>query len=281
MHLPGGRPALLVSLIESQDRATTQGHAAISPVAFALDFATVDEARAAAAEVAPAIGMVKVGLELFVHAGPAAVAIGRDVGRPVFLDLKLHDIPETVERAVAQASNLGARLVTVHASGGRSMLKRAVRRAEQEGGTLAVCAVTILTSLDERDLDDVGIVVTRRLPRFDMATEPPKPTALAAESLARLAYEEGVRWFVCSPAEVSDLRRALGPDAVLVTPGIRLAAATDDQKRVATPERAIHDGADWLVVGRPIRDAENRLEAARSIANAALTARGASSRAAG
>ena len=249
-----------------------QGHG--SPVAFALDFSTLEEARTAAAEVAPAIGMVKDGLELFVAAGPTAVAIGHEVGRPVFLDLKLHDIPETVERAVARASNLGASLLTVHASGGRKMLRRAVDRAAKEGGTLAICAVTILTSLDERDLDDVGIVVTRRLPKLASAGGTPStPTALAAERLARLAHEEGVGTFVCSPAEVASLRLSLGPDVVLVTPGIRPATAEDDQKRVATPEQAIRDGADWLVVGRPIRDAADRLAAARAISSAAVAAR--------
>jgi len=254
-----------------------------SPVVFALDFSSVDEARAAATEVAPAIGMIKVGLELFVGAGPSAVALGRDVGLPVFLDLKLHDIPETVERSVAQASQLGARLITVHASGGRTMLKRAVRRAEAEGGTLAVCAVTILTSLDDSDLDDVGITVTRRMAPFRMpddATPAPaeRPrTSLAAESLAKLAFEEGVRWFVCSPAEVGSLRKLLGPDAILVTPGVRPAtAARGDQKRTATPERAIREGANWLVVGRPIRDAADRLAAARAISAAATAARSAS-----
>ncbi|AKV01795.1 Orotidine 5'-phosphate decarboxylase [Labilithrix luteola] len=239
------------------------------PIAFALDFADRAEALAAAREVAPAIGMVKVGLELFVREGPSVVTLGRDVGLPVFLDLKLHDIPETVERAVAQASTLGARLVTVHASGGRTMLNRAVARAESEGAGLAVCAVTILTSLDDADLDDIG---------FESGvTLPPEPdgivrtrTSYAAEKLARLAWDEGVRWFVCSPAEVKYLRRALGPDAVLVTPGVRPAGGntTDDQKRVATPERAIQDGASWVVVGRPIRDAKDRLVAARSIADA-------------
>lgn len=254
-----------------------------SPIVFALDFAQADEARSAAAQVAPAVGMVKVGLELFIHAGPAIVAVGRDVGLPVFLDLKLHDIPETVERAVAQASHLGARLLTVHASGGRAMLKRAVQRAEKEGGTLAVCAVTILTSLDDADLDDVGISVTRRLPAFRPpgdtrpAPEERPRTSFAAESLARLAYDEGVRWFVCSPAEVASLRKLLGPDAVLVTPGVRpQSSAQGDQKRVATPEQAIRDGADWLVVGRPIRDAADRLAAARAIGEAALAARGVS-----
>jgi orotidine-5'-phosphate decarboxylase len=231
-------------------------------VIFALDFASVDDARAAAAAVAPAVGMIKVGLELFVHAGPATVAVGKDVGLPVFLDLKLHDIPETVERAVAQASSLGARLVTVHASGGRPMLRRAAERAAKEGGTLDVCAVTILTSLDDADLADVGITASG--------------TRAAAERLAKMAYDEGVRWFVCSPAEVGSLRAILGKDAVLVTPGVRPAAAAHgDQKRVATPESAMADGADWLVVGRPIRDADDRLGAARAIRDAAERGRAA------
>lgn len=228
-----------------------------SRIAFALDYSSVAEARKAARRVAPAIGMIKVGLELFVGAGPAAVGLGKEVGLPVFLDLKLHDIPETVERAVAQASSLGVRLVTVHASGGRTMMKRAVARAASEGGSLAICAVTILTSLDGADLADLGLTGD--------------PTA-AAVRLARLAFDEGVRWFVCSPAEVGALREALGKDAVLVTPGVRPAggaqAAKGDQKRVATPEQAIADGADWVVVGRPIRDAADPLAAARAIAEA-------------
>ncbi len=225
-----------------------------SPIVFALDFATQQDARAAAREVAPAVGMVKVGLELFVNAGPAIVGVGRDVGLPVFLDLKLHDIPETVERAVAQASKLGARLVTVHASGGRAMLRRAVERARADGDTLAICAVTVLTSLDDADLADVGLA---------------GPARDAVLRLATMAWREGVRWFVCSPAEVSTLRRELGAEAVLVTPGVRPAdSAAGDQKRVATPEQAIRDGASWVVVGRPIRDAKDRLAAARAIAAA-------------
>jgi len=230
-----------------------------APVAFALDFAHADEARAAAREVAPAVGMLKVGLELFVEAGPSIVALGRDAGLPVFLDLKLHDIPETVERAVARASRLGARLVTVHASGGRTMLRRAVERARAEGADLAICAVTVLTSLDDGDLADIGMSGSSRE---------------AAVRLARVAFDEGVRWFVCSPAEVAALRHALGSEAVLVTPGVRPAAsAAGDQKRVATPEQAIADGADWVVVGRPIRDASNRVEAARAIGEAVVRAR--------
>lgn len=222
-----------------------------SRIIFALDFANVDEARAAATEVAPAIGMVKVGLELFVHAGPPVVALGGELSLPVFLDLKLHDIPETVERAVARASELGASVLTVHASGGRTMLRRAVERASTK---LAICAVTVLTSMDDRDLGDIGLA---------------GPSSDAALRLARMAFDEGVRWFVCSPAEVATLRRELGPDATLVTPGIRPASsASGDQKRIATPEQAVADGADWLVVGRPIRDASDRLAAARAIAEA-------------
>ena len=224
------------------------------PIAFALDFSTTDEARAAAREVASAIGMVKVGLELFVGAGPSIVGIGKDVGLPVFLDLKLHDIPETVERAVGQASQLGARLVTVHASGGRTMLRRAVERADQDGAGLAICAVTVLTSLDDKDLGDLGMTGS---------------SADVAVRLAKMAWEEGVRWFVCSPAEVRGLRDALGKDAVLVTPGVRPAdSAKGDQKRVATPEEAIANGASWVVVGRPIRDAKDRVGAARAIGDA-------------
>ncbi len=196
--------------------------------------------------------MIKIGLELFVHAGPQVVALGQELALPVFLDLKLHDIPETVERAVAQASNLGASLVTVHASGGRAMLRRAVSRAAAEGGSLSVCAVTVLTSLDHEDLSDVGMA---------------GPPTQAVTRLARIAYDEGVRWFVCSPAEVRAVRELLGDQAVLVTPGVRPAeAARGDQKRVATPEQAIQDGADWVVVGRPIRDAADPLAAARGIA---------------
>jgi orotidine-5'-phosphate decarboxylase len=246
-----------------------------SPIVFALDLPNLAEARKAAVEVAPAVGMIKVGLELFVQAGPEAVRLGKDVDRPVFLDLKLHDIPETVERAVASAANLGARVLTVHASGGRTMLKRAVERSKKEGGTLEICAVTILTSLDDNDLDDVGINVTKRLTAFNPASmrspeekaEERTRTSQAAENLAVLAYEEGVRWFVCSPSEVGLLRAKLGPGATLVTPGIRPADANaGDQKRTGTPQQAIKDGANWLVVGRPIRDAANRLEAAKAIA---------------
>jgi orotidine-5'-phosphate decarboxylase len=232
-----------------------------SPVAFALDFSDVEKARAAAVAVRDAIGMLKVGLELFVSTGPRAVKLGEETGLPVFLDLKLHDIPETVERAVAGVARLGARFVTVHATGGKEMLRRAVRRAKDEGAGLEVVAVTVLTSFDAADLGHIGA----------LAGATPESQALR---LARLAYDEGVRAFVSSPRELRMLRKELGPDVVLITPGIRPAGlgAGDDQKRVATVTEAIRDGADWVVVGRPIRDAKDPRVAAQAMTDEARRA---------
>jgi orotidine-5'-phosphate decarboxylase len=220
-----------------------------SRVVLALDLPSLDRARALALAVREAVGMLKVGLELFVEAGPAAVALGVEAGLPVFLDLKLHDIPETVDRAVARASSLGARMLTVHASGGRTMLRRAVERARKEAAGLEVVAVTVLTSLDSTDLADAGVA-------GDVASQ--------AERLARMAWDEGVRAFVCSPREAARLRAML-PEATLVTPGVRAAddGGKDDQKRTMTAGEAVAAGADWVVVGRPIRDAADPLAAAR------------------
>jgi orotidine-5'-phosphate decarboxylase len=218
---------------------------------FPLDFPTLADARPVAAALAPAIGVLKVGLELFVSEGPAAVGLGRDLGLDVFLDLKLHDIPETVDRAVAAASALGVRYLTVHAGGGRAMLERAAERAARAPSPLTILAVTVLTSLDAADLGAVGVA--------DAPRE-------HASRLARLAWDAGVRGFVTSPAEASTLRATLGPDALLVTPGIRPAGSDAfDQKRIATPSRAIADGADLLVVGRPIRDAADPRAAAQAV----------------
>jgi len=223
-----------------------------SRIAFALDLPSLDAARAMALAVRDAVGMLKVGLELFVEAGPRAVALGAEAGLPVFLDLKLHDIPETVERAVARASALGARMLTVHASGGPAMLRRAVERARKEGAGLEVTAVTVLTSLDTADLAATGVT-------GDVGAQ--------VERLARMAWQEGVRAFVCSPQEAARLRAALGSDAVLVTPGVRAAseAGNDDQKRTMTAGEAVAAGASWVVVGRPIRDAADPRAAARAI----------------
>lgn len=226
-----------------------------SRVVLALDLPSLDRARALALAVRDAVGMLKVGLELFVQAGPGAVALGREAGLPVFLDLKLHDIPETVDRAVARASSLGVRMLTVHASGGPAMLARAAERARKEGAGLEILAVTVLTSLDGRDLEAIGIAGA--------------DVRAYAERLARMAWDQGIRGFVCSPHEAAHLRKALGPEATLVTPGIRASgeAGKDDQKRTMSAAEAIAAGATWVVVGRPIRDAADPLAAARTIAS--------------
>jgi orotidine-5'-phosphate decarboxylase len=230
-----------------------------SHIAFALDFPDVDAARPVARAVLPWVGMLKVGLELFVGAGPRAVELGRELGLPVFLDVKLHDIPETVDRAVARAAASGARFVTVHASGGAVMLRRAVARARAESTGLEIVAVTVLTSMDAEELARTGV---------------PEGPLDQVRRLARLAHDEGVRAFVCSPREIAALRHDLGDDATLITPGIRASeGGGDDQKRVATATQAIVDGADWLVVGRPIRDAKDPGEAARALAREVSLAR--------
>lgn len=226
-----------------------------SRIIFALDLPTLGRAREAAIAVRDAVGMVKVGLELFVEAGPCAVALGAEAGVPVFLDLKLHDIPETVDRAVARASALGVRMLTVHASGGPAMLARAAERARKEGAGLEILAVTVLTSLDGHDLEAIGVGGGGDVPAH-------------TERLARLAWDQGVRGFVCSPHEAAHLRRTLGPDATLVTPGIRGGAGgagKDDQKRTMSAAEAVSAGATWVVVGRPIRDAADPLAAAKAI----------------
>ena len=221
-----------------------------SRVIFALDVPSLDRARSMAVAVRDAVGMFKVGLELFIESGHGATGIGAETGRPIFLDLKLHDIPETVERSVARAAALGARWITVHASGGPAMLRRAVERARTEGTGLEIVAVTILTSLDDRDLAAIGFS---------------GDVGASVDTLARMAWEQGVRSFVCSPHEAARLRAVLGPQATLITPGVRASGAgsPDDQKRTLSASEAIERGADWVVVGRPIRDAAEPLSVAR------------------
>ena len=228
-------------------------------LAFPLDYPTLDEARRGAERVVASTGVLKVGLELFVREGPAAVRLGEELGAAVFLDLKLHDIPETVERAVASATGLGVRYLSLHAAGGPKMLDGAAKRIDREGSSLTLLAITVLTSLG------------RCAP-----SGCPDGTAAQALRLAKLAVSLGVKGLVCSAAEVRALREALGPEVVLVTPGIRPADSTkaDDQKRVGTPAGAIRDGSSVLVVGRPIRDAADPALAARRILDEISSASG-------
>ena len=194
----------------------------------------------------------KIGLELFSAEGPAAVEAIRQRHKRVFLDLKLHDIPRTVARAVEAAARHGIELLTVHASGGREMMQAARDAAGKFGPARPrLVAVTLLTSLDREDLAAIGV-----------AREPPDHVL----ALAELAMTSGMDGVVCSPREVALLRRTLGTQPILVVPGIRPAAAErGDQKRTATPAEAARDGATYIVVGRPILDAPDPARAARQI----------------
>ena len=196
------------------------------------------------------VGLIKVGLELFTACGPAAVRMVMDRGFKVFLDLKLHDIPATVAASVRSANTLGASMLTVHTGGGRAMLEAAL--AEASDG-LKILGVTLLTSMGPEDLPPVAISGT-----------PSEVVRLRAQ----LAAEAGCGGIVCSPKEIRLVRETVGPNVSIVTPGIRPSGAdVGDQKRAATPSSAISDGADYLVVGRPIHGAEDPAAAADAIAD--------------
>jgi orotidine-5'-phosphate decarboxylase len=223
----------------------------------ALDVPDPAAAAALSRKLAGHVGMLKVGLELFVAHGKAAIEAVQPASLPIFLDLKLHDIPNTVEGAARGAGALGVSLVTVHASGGAAMI-RAVRKGLETGASQArtapprILAVTILTSLGADELRAIG---------FSGA---PAESALR---LARLAIAAGADGVVCSPEEVAVLRRELGPGPLLVVPGIRPAGATKhDQQRTGSARQALRDGASLLVVGRPIREAADPASAADALA---------------
>jgi orotidine-5'-phosphate decarboxylase len=218
----------------------------------ALDVATAADAEAAVRRIGPAVTFYKIGLELFTAAGPDVVARVKGEGKRVFLDLKLHDIPRTVERAVKSCGALGVDLLTIHSAGGKAMIQAAAGAAAAFGAAAPrVVAVTCLTSLDQKDLGDIG--VTRVL-------------AEQVAALGTLAVNSGADGIVCSPQEVAAMRQRLGPKALLITPGVRPAGAdVGDQKRVATPGQAVRDGSTHLVVGRPILEAKDPAAAAAAI----------------
>ena len=226
-------------------------------LAVALDLPERAALLAMARRVAPEAGVLKLGLEAFVAEGPALVREVVAAGAEVFLDLKLHDIPNTVGRAAAAAVATGAAIVNCHASGGRDMMRAfgdEGRAAAAKAGRPApkLIAVTVLTSLDAGALAAIGFAGT------------PREAAVRLASLARDAGLDGV---VCSPEEIAAIRAACGRDFLLVVPGVRPAgAAPGDQKRVATPADAVRAGADLLVVGRPITGAADPAAAARAIA---------------
>lgn len=217
----------------------------------ALDFASAEEAQVLVARLDPARCKLKIGKELFVAAGPALVARLVDQGYDVFLDLKFHDIPHTVAAACRAAAKLGVWMLNVHALGGRAMLSAAREALEITPSRPRLIAVTVLTSLRDADLAEVGI--------GDGAQQ-------TVSRLAELTQDCGLDGVVCSAREVAALRRARGKGFLLVTPGIRPAQAErGDQARIATPREAIQAGASYLVIGRPITQAPDPLAALEAI----------------
>lgn len=223
---------------------------------FALDVASFDEVKKYVSLLADEVGLFKVGKQLFLHGGPQVVRLIHEQGGQVFLDLKFHDIPRTVAKASVEATRLGVRMFNLHASGSLEMMRFTVRevgkvcRAENLRRP-KILAVTVLTSLSKDDLKRTGVVtgVENQVVR-----------------LAKLAKEAGMDGVVASPLEVTRIRRECGKNFLLVVPGVRSRGESwDDQKRVLTPQEAISAGADYLVVGKPIRDAKDPREAARQI----------------
>jgi orotidine-5'-phosphate decarboxylase len=227
-----------------------------NPIIAALDVPSAEQALKLAREIAPAVGAFKIGGELFTSAGPDIVKKIRATGAAVFLDLKFHDIPNTVAKAVASAVRLDVQMLTIHANGGDEMMRAAEKSAQDTAKSLGrpaplVLGVTVLTSSNSETLAETGC-------------EP--SVGRQVERLAQLAVKSGLRGLVCSPLEIADLRRILPAHIQLVTPGIRTGAEkTDDQKRTLTPREAIQAGANWLVIGRPIYAAENPRAAAEKI----------------
>jgi orotidine-5'-phosphate decarboxylase len=220
-----------------------------APIAVALDAPDVETAARWALAVSPHVEVLKVGLELFCRQGPEVVEVVRGGTKiALFLDLKLHDIPNTVAGAAGSVARLKPKYLTVHAAGGADMVRAAVEAAPE----VRIAAVTVLTSLDDEALAEVGII---------------GPSLDAVKRLAVLAVGAGARALVCSPREVAALRAEVGPEIDLITPGVRPAGAEiQDQARVATPQEALDDGATLLVVGRPITGAADPGAAAALIA---------------
>ncbi len=217
----------------------------------ALDVPDAASAEVLVGQLENSCQWFKVGLELFVAAGPSIVELLTARGHSVFLDLKLHDIPNTVAAAVRSASRLGVKMMTLHAAGGPAMLAAARAALEGVADPPELLAVTVLTSMDQDQVHAIGV---------------DRAPAAQVELLARMGLEAGIRGFVCSPQEVAGLRALTGPEGVLVIPGIRpTGAAVGDQKRIATPAEALRQGASYLVVGRPITQAADPAEAAEAI----------------
>lgn len=223
----------------------------------ALDKDSLDEALAVVDAAGDSVEWYKIGSQLFCKEGPVAVKAVKAKGKKVFLDLKFHDIPNTVANAIAVSVKMGVEMVNVHASGGEEMMSRAVEAAKEavSGGDMPlVIAVTVLTSMNEAGLTQVLNIDT------------PRPPAIQVEHLAKLAKQSGMAGVVCSAHEIELIKNACGQDFKLVVPGIRPAGSVvGDQKRVMTPAEAAEKGADFIVVGRPVLQAPDPAAAAQAI----------------
>lgn len=219
-----------------------------APIAVALDAPNLQKVKEWATEAAPAVDVLKVGLEVFLRDGDKAIDVVKETGCKLFLDLKLHDIPNTVKGASQSVARFNPEFLTVHASGGPAMISAAATALPDT----KITAVTILTSMSPEDLLAVG---------FEKTAEE------LAVRMAKMAVDAGARAIVCSPHEVAAIRKNVPSDVTLITPGVRpLGADVGDQSRVATPKEAISNGANIVVIGRPITGAENIRQAAMEIA---------------
>lgn len=224
-----------------------------APVIVALDFDNQRAALNLAEQLDPTQCRLKVGKELFTAAGPTLVKALVERNFDVFLDLKFHDIPNTAAKAVSAAADLGVWMANVHASGGSRMMSAAREALEQQGSPMLLIGVTVLTSMDESDLLEIGI---QRSPSEQVL------------HLAQLTQNCGLHGVVCSAQEASSLKSDLGAEFQLVTPGIRLAdSVADDQRRIVTPQKAMQLGSDYLVIGRPITQSANPLQTLIEINN--------------
>ena len=216
----------------------------------ALDVDSLKKAKSLVDKLYPAVKIFKIGNQLFTKAGPEAVRMVRKKGAKVFLDLKFHDIPNTVAGAITEAKKMGAFITNLHASGGADMMK-AASKARGSSKSPTILAVTVLTSFDKKALKGVGV------------NSSPKSQV---KKLALLAKSSGVDGVVCSAHEIKSIRKACGRSFVILTPAIRPAkTGMQDQKRIATPQSAIKQGADYIVIVRPITQAKDPLQAAKSI----------------
>jgi len=245
MHFSGNCAYLCASVADKRN-----------PIIVALDVPAAETALKLVEQLAPVSGGFKVGSELFTVAGPDIVRRIRERGAMVFLDLKFHDIPNTVARSVTAAVQLDVQMLTVHTSGGFEMLKAAEQAAQETAWRLGhnpplILGVTVLTSLDAGALKEIGLDAN---------------VDYQVRRLATVATKAGLRGLVCSPLEVAKLRQTIPPAMQLVTPGVRTGSEkADDQKRTMTPREALQAGANWLVIGRPIYAAENPRAAAEKI----------------